>query len=187
MPFFLALLLTAMPYAPRERAVMIYPREHTWFFLRVFHTAHQRALQNELRKQYDVDVHDDVATADALFSIDVRGAKLLVLSGHGSPSAVSLDGRDGNDQATLTSTDAERLHGFLSQLAPDATIILQSCYTGKHFAGMVKEAAGPGRRVIAADGEVPRDGMSITSLEPPDVTLNCREPRHKMRDCTVHF
>ncbi len=163
---------------------MIYPRERTWFFRRVFHTAHQRALQRELRQQYDVEVFDDVATAGALFRIDVRGAKLLVISGHGCPWAISLDGRDA---ATLTETNIGSMRAFLSELAPDATIVLQSCDTGKYFANLVKQAAGPQRRVIAADGEVPRDGMSITSLQPLDVKLRCREPHHRLRDCTVRF
>lgn len=184
MPFFLALLLTAMPHAPRERAVMIYPRERTWFFHRVFYTAHQLMLQKKLRQQYEVEVHDQIATADALFAIDVRGANVLVLSGHGCPWAISLDGRD---QATLTPSNIDRLRGFLSELAPDATIVLQSCDTAKFFANLVKEAAGRNRRVIAADGDVPRDGMSISSLAPLDVRISCREPRHKLRDCTVHF
>lgn len=183
MSLLLALLLAAS-HGPRERAVMIYPREHTWFFNRVFHTAHQRALQQKLREQYDVEVFDQIATADELFRIDVRGASLLVLSGHGCPWAMSLDGRD---SATLTAMNIDRMRAFLSELAPDATIVLQSCYTGKYFANLVKEAAGPARHVIAADGDVPRDGMSITSLQPLDVEIRCSEPHHRLRDCTVRF
>ncbi|HKB81498.1 MAG TPA: hypothetical protein VKH35_17445 [Thermoanaerobaculia bacterium] len=179
MPFFLALLLIAAPLVPRERAVMIYPREHA-VFRHVFYTRHQRDLQRELRREFDLQVHDQVGTADQMFAIDVRGARLLVLSGHGSPFSMSLDGRDA---ATLTGMSEPRLRAFFSELAPDATIILQSCYTGLSFARVVKEAAGPGRHVIAAYGEVPRDGLQITSLAPVDARLRCRHAP----DCTVRF
>lgn len=183
MPLFLALLLAALTHAPRERAVMIYPREHAWF-RHVFYTAHQRDLQRELARRYDLDVYEQIGTAQALFEINVSGANVLVLSGHGSPFSMALDGRD---QASLTPADEERLRGFLSELAPDATIILQSCYTARFFAAVVKKAAGPGRHVIAADGDVPRDGLSITSLDPLGVAITCRDPGQKRRDCTVRF
>ena len=173
------LLLALLFSAPRERAVLIYPREHAWFH-RLFYNAHQRALCRELEKRYALDVHEQIGTADALFSIDVRDAKVLVLSGHGSAFAMSLRGRG---ERTLDVTQIERLRTFLSQLAPDATIILQSCDTGLGFAWIVKRAAGPNRHVIAANGEIPRDGLRITSLLPLDVTITCEDGR----DCTLRL
>ena len=173
------LLVGLMLAAPRDRAVFVYPHEHVWF-RRIFYNAHQRQLQRELEKQFEVEVHEQVGTADALFNIDVRGAKLLVLSGHGCPFAMSLSGRD---ERTLDESKFEHLRSFLSQLAPDATIILQSCDTGLGFAWIVKQAAGPNRRVIAADGDIPRDGLRITSLAPLDVTITCTGSR----DCTVRL
>ena len=127
--------------APRERAVLIYPRERVWF-RRAFHTSHQRDLQRQLQQRYAVEVHDQVATDDQLFAIDIRGAKLLVLSAHGCPYGMSFNGKH---QRTLDGSDQARLSAFFSQLAPDATIILQSCYTGLGFARTVKKAAGPNR------------------------------------------
>ena len=171
------LLLALMLAAPRDRAVLVYPHEHLRF-RRIFYNAHQRQLQRDLQKRFDVDVHEQVGTADALFDVDVRGAKLLVLSGHGCPFAISLSGRD---ERTLDATKFERLRAFLSQLAPDATIVLQSCDTGLGFAWIVKRAAGPDRRVIAADGDLPRDGLRITSLAPLDVTITCAGGR----DCKI--
>ena len=176
MMLLLALLLHAVP---RERAVLVYPREHAWF-RRLFYNAHQRQLQHQLEKRYAVEVHDQVGNAAALFDIDVRGVDLLVLSGHGSPYAMSLDKRG---ERTLDSRQFERLQAFLSQLAPDATIILQSCDTGLGFAWIVKRAAGPNRRVIAAEGEIPRDGLQITSIAPLDVTITCDDGR----DCTLRL
>ena len=173
------LLLALLFAAPRERAVLVYPREHLWFH-RLFYNAHQQQLQRELEKRYDVDLHEQVGTVDALFNIDVRGAKVLVLSGHGSPFAMSLHGRG---ERTLDVTQLDRLRGFLSQLAPDATIVLQSCDTGLGFAWVVKRAAGPNRRVIAAGGEIPRDGLRITSLLPLDVTITCEDGS----DCTLRL
>ena len=173
------LLLALMLAAPRDRAVLVYPHEHLWF-RRIFYNAHQRQLQRDLQKRFDVDVHEQVGSADALFDIDVRGAKLLVLSGHGCPCAMSLSGRD---ERTLDATKFERLRTFLSQLAPDATIVLQSCDTGLGFAWIVKRAAGPNRQVIAADGDIPRDGLRVTSLAPLDVTITCTGSR----DCTVRL
>ena len=173
------LLVALLLAAPRDRAVLVYPHEHLWF-RRIFYNAHQRQLQRDLQKRFDVDVHEQVGTADALFDIDVRGAKLLVLSGHGCPFAISLSGRD---ERTLDSSKFERLRAFLSQLAPDATIVLQSCHTGLGFAWVVKRAAGPNRRVIAADGDFPRDGLQITSLAPLDVTITCAGGR----DCTMRL
>src|SRR5260370_32492638 len=76
--------------APRERAVMIYPREHVWF-RRAFYNRHQHHLQRELQKRYVVEVHDQIATETPLFSIDIPGAKLLVLSAHGGPYAISFN------------------------------------------------------------------------------------------------
>jgi hypothetical protein len=173
------LLVALMLATPRDRAVLVYPHEHVWL-RRVFYNAHQRHLRRELEKRFDVDVHEQVGTADALFNVDVRGAKLLVLSGHGCPFAMSLSGRD---ERTLDASKLERLRAFLSQLAPDATIILQSCDTGLGFAWIVKQAAGPNRRVIAADGDIPPDGLRITSLVPLDVTITCTGSR----DCTVRL
>jgi hypothetical protein len=173
----MVLLIALLLAAPRDRAVLVYPREHVWL-RRVFYNAHQRQIRRELEKRFDVDVHEQVGTADALFDIDVRGAKLLVLSGHGCPFALSLSGRD---ERTLDASKFERLRAFLSQLAPDATIVLQSCDTGLGFAWIVKQAAGPNRRVIAAEGDIPRDGLRITSLAPLDVTITCEDGR----DCKL--
>ncbi|PYQ50016.1 MAG: hypothetical protein DMF59_12030 [Acidobacteria bacterium] len=168
--------------APRERAVLIYPRERVWF-RRAFHTSHQRDLQRQLQQRYAVEVHDQVATDDQLFAIDIRGAKLLVLSAHGCPYGMSFNGKH---QRTLDGSDQARLSAFFSQLAPDATIILQSCYTGLGFARTVKKAAGPNRHVIAADGEIPRDGVVITSVFPLDVAITCRDGG-RPRDCKVRL
>src|SRR5258708_31135798 len=175
---FVAWMLAA---APRERAVMIYPREHAWF-RRAFYNRHQHELQRLLQKQYAVEVHDQVATEGELFAVDIRGAKLLVLSAHGGPYAMSFSGRG---ERTVDETDQTRLALFFSQLAPDATIILQSCYTGLGFARIVKKAAGPSPRVIAAEGEIPRDGVVITSLTPIDVAITCRDDRGQMWDCKI--
>ena len=129
---FVAWMLVA---APRERAVLIYPRERVWF-RRAFYNRHQHELQQELQRRYAVEVHDQVATEAALFAIDIRGAKLLVLSAHGGPYAMSFNGRG---RVTVDASDQARLTEFFSQLAPDATIILQSCYTGLGFARTVKK------------------------------------------------
>jgi len=177
MTLLLALLLHAV--APRERAVLVYPREHAWF-RRLFYNAHQRQLQCQLEKRYALEVHDQVGSAEALFDIDVRGAELLVLSGHGSPFAMSLSKRG---ERTLDARQFEQLRTFLGRLAPDATIILQSCDTGLGFAWLVKRAAGPNRHVIAAEGEIPRDGLQITSIAPLDVTITCDDGR----DCTIRL
>jgi len=150
--------------------VLIYPREHALFHP-LFYTPHQRELRDELRASYDVEVHEQIATADELFAIDVRGASLLVISGHGNPFAISLSGRD---DRTLDSRQRERLAAFLGTLAPNATIVLQSCDAGRGFAWLVKELAGPSRRVIAAKGTIPRDGLRI-AVAPLDVTITCRD------------
>ena len=177
MTLLLALLLHAV--APRERAVLVYPREHAWF-RRLFYNAHQRQLQDQLGKRYALDVHDQVGSAEALFNIDVRGAEVLVLSGHGSAFAISLGKRG---ERTIDARQFDRLQKFFSQLAPDATIILQSCDTGLGFAWIVKRAAGANRHVIAAEGEIPRDGLQITSVAPLDVTITCDDGR----DCTLRL
>jgi hypothetical protein len=179
----LVLIAWLFATAPRERAVMVYPHERPWF-RRAFYSRHQDELKQQLRRRYDVEIHDQVATAADLFAIDVRGAKVLVLSAHGGPFAMSFDGRHAR---TLDASDQARLAAFLSQLAPDATIILQSCYTGLGFARIVKQAAGPGRHVIAAQGEIPRDGMEITSLAPIDVAITCRDTHGDPWDCKVRL
>jgi len=178
-----ALLLLCAPLAhARDRAVLIYPRERA-FFRRVFYTPHQAALRLRLAKKYDLVVHRQVATDDELFAIDVDGAKLLVISGHGDAFSISMNGRASR---TLDSTDAARLEKFFSRLDPMATIVLQSCETGRGFAHLVKQAAGPARRVIAADGEIPWNGMRITSIAPFDVTIRCRDGVRNW-DCTVRL
>ena len=172
--FFLALLAQ-----PRPRAVMIYPVERAPFH-RVFHSRHQLDLQQQLRQRFDVDVHDRVATADALFDVDIRGASVLVISGHGCPFAISMRNRG---ERTIDASDFERLQKFFDALAPGATIILQSCDTGLGFAWVVKRAAGPHRQVIAATGEVPPDGLRIVSLDPLTVTITCE----RGEDCTLRL
>jgi hypothetical protein len=107
-----------------------------------------------------------------------------VLSGHGDPFAMYLGRRD---VRTLDSTDLPRLRAFLDRLDPEATIVLQSCETGRGFAHLVKEAAGARRRVIAARGEVPPDGVRITSISPFDVTMTCGLGDAKPWDCTLRL
>jgi hypothetical protein len=177
-----AVLLFASVAQARDRAVLVYPRERS-LFRRVFYTTHQRALKAGLARQYDLDVHDQVATDDALFAINVEGAKLLVLSGHGDPFSMHFAGRN---TRTLDESDRARLAAFFDRLAPDATIVLQSCHTGRGFAHVVKDAAGPLRRVIAARGEVPWDGLRITSVAPFDATIRCNDGG-RMWDCTVRL
>ena len=177
---FIALLLLCAPLAEaRDRAVLVYPRERPWF-RRVFYTHHQRDLVHEIAKQYDVSVHKQIATDEALFAIDVDGAKLLVISGHGDPYSIYMNRRS---RRTLDHTDRARLKAFFARLDPHATIVLQSCRTGLGFAHQVKEAAGPSRRVIAARGIVPWNGLRITSLAPFDVAMHCRGGG----DCTVRL
>ena len=175
------LLFASVAYA-RDRAVLVYPRERS-VFRRVFYTPHQRELRQRLGAQYDLEVHEQVATDDAIFAIDVDGAKLLVLSGHGDPFAMHFAGRRSR---TLDASDRERLTAFLARLDPAATIVLQSCGTGRGFAHLVKEAAGPLRHVIAARGEVPWNGLRITSVSPFDATMSCRDGG-KRWDCTVRL
>ncbi len=179
-----AALCAVAPFAlARDRAVLVYPRERAWLRAPVFYSAHQVQLIERLRGNYEVDVHEQVATASDLFSVDVAGATLLVISGHGDPFSLSLAGRS----RTLDSTDRMRLETFFARLAPDATIVLQSCYTGRGFAHVVKEAAGASRHVIAARGEIPRDGVEITSVEPFDVSITCRDERGREWDCKVRL
>ena len=165
----LAVMLVA-PFADaRERAVLIYPKERSWF-RRIFYTSHQRDLRARLEARYETDVHEQVAGEDELFAVDVDGAKLLVLSAHGDAFSMYFAGRKNR---TLDVADREKLRNFFDRLDPHATIVLQSCYTGRGFAHLVKEAAGPDRQVIAARGFVPRDGLRVTSVAPFDVTIDC--------------
>jgi hypothetical protein len=176
------LLLFASLAEARERAVFVYPRERA-IFRHVFYTSHQRALRHRVGQEYDVDVHEQIATDEELFAVDVEGATLLVLSAHGDPFSMYFASRK---LRTLDSSDRQRLETFLSRLDPFATIVLQSCETGRGFAHLVKETAGPTRRVIAARGEVPWNGMQITSLTPFDVTLLCDDGGQSW-DCTLRL
>ncbi|HVE71714.1 MAG TPA: hypothetical protein VNI54_10125 [Thermoanaerobaculia bacterium] len=176
------LLLVPFVAQARERAVLIYPRERAWF-RRVFYTPHQRELRARLAAQYDVELHEQVSSDRELFDIDIDGAELLVLSAHGDPFAMHFAGRKSR---TLDSSDRARLAAFFDRLHPFATIVLQSCHTGRGFAHVVKEAAGPTRRVIAARGEVPWDGLRITSVAPLDVAIDCNDGDRRW-DCTVQL
>jgi hypothetical protein len=176
------LLLLALSVEAADRAVLIYPKERPWF-RRVFYTSHQRELREQLRSRFDIEVHNQVATAEKVLQVDITGARLLLISAHGDPFALFL-GADG--KRTLDSRDIGRLRKFFSKLAPDATIVLQSCHNGRGFAWAVKEAAGPGRRVIAAKGVIPPDGLRITSLDPVDVRITCRG-RNGPWDCTIRL
>ncbi|HEX2835240.1 MAG TPA: hypothetical protein VHW00_19660 [Thermoanaerobaculia bacterium] len=178
----LAVLLFASCAAyARDRAVFIYPRERAWF-RPIFYTQHQRELRAQLARQYEIELHEQIATDADLFSIDVGGAQLLVLSAHGDPYSMRFDGK----RRTLDRSDLARLRAFFDRLAPDATILLQSCDTGRGFAHLVKEAAGARRRVIAARGEIPRDGVRITSVAPLDVVIEC-DDGGRAWDCTLRL
>jgi hypothetical protein len=177
-----AVLLFSFAAAARERAVLVYPRERG-LFRRIFYTSHQKALRSQLAVRYEIEVHEQVATEEELFAIDVDDAKLLVLSAHGDPFSMYLAGKK---QRTLDATDRERLTRFLDRLHPNATIVLQSCHTGRGFAHLVKQAAGSGRRVIAAKGEIPWDGLRITSVSPFDATIRCQDGRRAW-DCTLRL
>lgn len=178
----LAVVLLAPLAEARERAVLIYPREHSWF-RRVFYTRHQRELRAQIAQAYRLDVHEQVATARDLFETDVDGAKLLVLSAHGDPFSMYFGGRN---QRTIDARDRARLERFFDRLDPFATIVLQSCDTGQGFAHVVKAAAGATRRVIAARGKIPPDGMRITSVLPFDAAIDCRDD-HRVWDCTLRL
>ena len=176
------LLFVAIAAEAGDRAVLIYPKERSWF-RRVFYTRHQRELRQQLRTRFTLDVHQQVDTADKLLNIDVRGARLLVLSAHGDSFAMFLGG---DRRRSLDANDVARLRTFFSALHPDATIVLQSCETGRGFAWAVKEAAGPKRRVIAAKGTIPPDGVEITSLSPVDVKFTCHDQGRDW-DCTIRM
>jgi hypothetical protein len=178
----LAVLLLAPLAEARERAVLIYPREHSWF-RRVFYTRHQRELRAQLAGAYDLDVREQVASADDLFDTDITGAKLLVLSAHGDPFSMYFGGKT---RRTIDARDRAKLERFFDRLDPFATIVLQSCDVGQGFAHVVKKAAGPTRRVIAARGTIPAGGMRITSVVPFDVAIDCADGGH-VWDCTLRL
>jgi hypothetical protein len=179
---FAVLFLFATIAEGRDRAVLVYPRERS-LFRRIFYTSHQKALRAQIALRYDTQVHEQIATDDELFSIDVDGATLLLLSGHGDPFSMHMAGKE---RRTLDASDQARLAKFFGRLAPNATIVLQSCHTGRGFAHLVKEAAGPGRRVIAARGEVPWNGLRITSVRPFDARISCDDGGHAW-DCTLRL
>jgi hypothetical protein len=176
------LMLVPLIAQARERAVLVYPKERSWF-RRVFYTSHQRELRRRIAARYDVRVHRQVSSARELFAIDVDGAQLLVLSAHGDPFSMYFGNRRNR---TLDAGDRVRLARFFDRLDPFATIVLQSCHTGRGFAHVVKEAAGPTRRVIAARGEVPWNGLRITSVAPFDVSIDCDDGGRRW-DCTVQL
>lgn len=176
----LAVMLVAPFAEARERAVLIYPRERSWF-RRIFYTSHQRDLRARIEARYETDVHEQVASEDELFAVDVDGAKLLVLSAHGDAFSMYFASRKSR---TLDSSDRAKLRRFFDRLDPGATIVLQSCHTGRGFAHLVKEAAGPDRRVIAARGEIPANGLRITSVAPFDATIDCDDGGRRW-DCTI--
>lgn len=178
-----AVLLFASLAHARDRAVLIYPREKS-LFRRIFYTSHQEKLRSQIARTYDVTVHEQIASDDQLFDVDVDGAKLLVISGHGDPFAIYMARRD---QRTLDATDSDQLKAFLGRLDPQATIVLQSCHTGRGFAHLVKQAAGPNRRVIAARGEIPWDGVRITSIAPFDAAISCGVGGAPRWDCTLRL
>ncbi len=178
----LAVMLLAPFAEARDRAVLIYPKERSWF-RRIFYTAHQRDLRARIESRYETDVHEQVASEGELFAADVDGAKLLVLSAHGDAFSMYFASRK---DRTLDSTDRAKLRRFFDRLDPHATIVLQSCHTGRGFAHLVKEAAGPERRVIAARGEVPPNGMRITSVAPFDAAIRC-EDDGRTWDCTIRL
>ena len=178
----IAVILLAPIAEARERAVLIYPKERVWF-RRLFYTSHQRELRARIAGNYDITVHEQVASEDALFEADIDGATLLVLSAHGDPFSMYFASRK---DRTLDSTDRAKLAEFFGRLDPFATIVLQSCHTGRGFAHLVKELAGPHRRVIAARGVIPRDGLRVTSVAPFDVTIDCDDEGRRW-DCTVRL
>jgi hypothetical protein len=65
-----AVLLFASIAEARDRAVLVYPRERS-IFRRIFYTTHQGKLRDLLRARFDLDVHVQIATDDAIFAIDV--------------------------------------------------------------------------------------------------------------------
>lgn len=166
----------------RERAVLIYPRERS-LFRRIFYTSHQKTLRTQIAARYDTEVHEQIAKDEEFFAIDVDGAALLLISAHGDPFSMHMAGKD---RRTLDASDKARLAKFFNRLAPKATIVLQSCHTGRGFAHLVKEAAGPGRRVIAARGEVPWNGLQITSVAPFDARIRCQDGGRPW-DCTLRL
>ena len=182
----LRLLLAVIILAPlaeaRERAVLIYPKERSWF-RRIFYTSHQRELRARIAARYDVTVHEQVASERDLFETDIDGANLLVLSAHGDPFSMYFANRKSR---TLDASDRTRLERFFDRLDPFATIVLQSCHTGRGFAHIVKAAAGPNRRVIAARGEVPWNGLRITSVAPLDVAIDCEDGGRRW-DCRIEL
>src|SRR5690349_14712605 len=89
----------------RDRAVLIYPRERSGL-RRVFYTSHQRSIRQGLARDYALTVYEQVGSDDELFSSDIDGAKLLVLSAHGDPFSMHFANQRSR---TLDSSDRVRL------------------------------------------------------------------------------
>jgi hypothetical protein len=162
-----------------------------------FSRAAQSKLISQIESHYLTHMAE-VGTEDELYRTPVAGAKLLVIGGHGTPTSIALGGPDDpcgvdcDEKRYIDRSDVEELRSFFNQLAPDATILLNSCSTAwngeeNNIAAVIKRAAGD-RQVIAAGDWVPADWVRITSYEPFDAVIYTWDLIGKTpRDVTVRY
>jgi hypothetical protein len=141
--------------------------------VRVFAEAVHNSLVRPLENAYAFD-SCVAASEDDLYALDLQGAKLLVMMGHGTVTSIALDAeeddctRECDEKKYIDMSDEAELRTWFSSADPDLVIVLPDCWTGygeNNLSQMVKRAA-QGRRVVASDAPVIASRIEVDSAYP---------------------
>ncbi|HLD72227.1 MAG TPA: hypothetical protein VJA23_01445 [Candidatus Nanoarchaeia archaeon] len=185
-----AFLYTLLDLSPEEaisfadsdkpNALLIFPYSD-WNYN--FSSSEMRELTQKLKESYDLLVK--VANQEETFYSaleEVPDAELLILSGHGTASSLSLGETDlswfpsEKDESYQIDLSDWELEEILNQLHPSAVIFLNSCSNGYgrenlgNLANFIANQAG-GRKVISGIDLFSSGEIMINSIYPFDASI----------------
>jgi hypothetical protein len=150
----------------------------------VFSEVIATSLDTPLSASYSMRRHRDIFEDADLYSIPLKGAKLLVLLGHGTPTSIALGEeetdclKECDERKYIDLSDEDELRKWFSTADRDLTILLPECSVGygeRNLAQMVKRAA-QGRRVIAPNARMVANRIGIESAYPLKIHLYALKP-----------
>lgn len=164
----------------KPNAILIFPYSD-WNYN--FSSSEMRELTQKLKESYDLWVK--VAKQEETLYLaleEVPDAELLILSGHGTPTSLSLGEADlswfpsEKDETYQINLSDWELEEILNQLHPSAVIFLNSCSNGYgqenlgNLANFIANLAG-GRKVISGIDLFSSGEIMINSTYPFDASI----------------
>ncbi len=164
---------------PNAVWILPYSEGKTHSSMKVFEMNTMVKFFNSIKKHYDIKLaiaENEKQVYETIEAMKNKDTKLLILSGHGSKKGIMYGGREENQRLDITDTD---IGTYLSMLAKDAVIFLDSCSTAEggkedqgNFFNFVRRYAGS-RTTIGATKVSAKMNLKIVKYYPFDIkTVN---------------